>query len=70
LEPGEWHLDGQTVVRNGVSIAIVASVPVIRCELVNGWESRYYGQKTELPVLEIEVAEPGSLTTEITWKTL
>jgi len=70
LEPGEWHLDGQTVSRNGVSIEVEASVPVVRCGLVNGWQSRFYGQKTELPVLEIEVAEPGRLTTEITWNTL
>lgn len=70
LEPGEWDLDGQTLLLNEVSIAVVASMPVIRCELVSGWESRYYGEKTELPVLEIEVAEPGQLTTEITWNTL
>ncbi len=70
LEPGEWYLDGQTLLFNGVSIAVVTSMPVVRCELVNGWESRYYGLKTELPVLEIEVAEPGQLATEMTWNTL
>ena len=32
-------------------------------ELVTGWESLYYHQKTELPVLKIEVG-PGQWTLE------
>lgn len=70
LKPGSWELQGQTLVCDGVSIEVVSSMPVIRCELVTGWESRYYGQKSELPVLEIEVAEAGRLTTNITWNSL
>jgi hypothetical protein len=70
LEPGKWDLNGQRLLGNGTVIEVVTSMPVIRFELVIGWESRYYDQKTELPVLEIEVAEPGRLTTEITWNTL
>jgi hypothetical protein len=34
-----------------------------RLELTTGWESLYYQQKTELPVLEIEVG-PGKWTIE------
>jgi hypothetical protein len=70
LEPGKWDLNGQRLLCNGTVIEVVTSMPVIRFEIVIGWESRYYDQKTELPVLEIEVAEPGRLTTEITWNTL
>lgn len=70
LEPGSWALRGQTLIGDGVSIEVVTSMPVVRCELVTGWESRYYGQKFELPVLEIEVAEAGRLTTDITWNAL
>ncbi len=70
LEPGVWALDGQTVFHDSVSVEVVGSMPVVRCELIKGWESRYYGQKTELPVLEIEVAKPGQLTTKLTWNSL
>ncbi|WP_303285674.1 alginate lyase family protein [Marinobacter sp. SS8-8] len=70
LMPGEWKLKGQTATMGDVSIAVIASVPIVRCKLVEGWESRYYGQKTPLPVLEVGLAKPGHLTTEITWGTL
>jgi len=70
LEPGSCALQGQRLICDGVSIEVVASMPVVRCELVTGWESRYYGQKSELPVLEIEVAEAGRLTTDITWDSI
>jgi hypothetical protein len=40
--------------------------PITRLELVSGWESRYYGAKSPLPVLEVSVAQaPATLTTSI-----
>ena len=46
-------------------LRVLASQPIVRIEIVEGWESRYYSQKTPIPVLEVEVAEAGTLTTEL-----
>lgn len=67
LAPGAWQVDGDRA-RNGTHVLRVqADVPIVRFELTTGWESRYYLEKTELPVLEIEVDRPGTLMTEYRW---
>ena len=67
LAPGAWQIDGACV-RNGPHVLHVqADVPLVRFELTTGWESRYYLEKTELPVLEIEVDRPGTLMSEYRW---
>ncbi|MNF17638.1 hypothetical protein D3C80_2212560 [compost metagenome] len=48
-------------------LTLEASMPIARFELVEGWESRYYLDKEQIPVLEIEVHQPVSLTTEYRW---
>jgi len=67
LQPGDWEVSGHSVALRGVKIEVSADVPLKRVELVEGWESRYYGLKTPLPVLEVEVARVGHLVTDITW---
>lgn len=74
LIPGEWHfessLDGLCLTLNGgrqFSLCISANVPFTRCELVEGWESRHYLEKTPLPVLEVEIQQAGTLTTQLHW---
>jgi len=74
LAPGEWQLvllaDGPRVTRTGqhpVTLKVTSSVPITRAEMVEGWESRHYLEKTPLPVLEIEVRQAGTLTTELDW---
>lgn len=70
LRPGEWLLDGTRVSCAGVILQISSSVPIKRLELVKGWESRYYQQKTAVVVLEVEIDQPGELLTEIYWELL
>ena len=72
LKPGEWTVDAdaQCIQLDGFSLAVATTVPVKRFELVEGWESRYYLQKTPLPVLEIEIDQPGELITTIEWMTV
>lgn len=70
LEPGNWDLNGLTAKNENLTIAVTSTTEIVRCEIVDGFESRYYGRKTKLPVFELEVAEPGCLTTEITWDTI
>jgi len=66
LAPGNWHLNGQNCCGDAADISVKSSVPITRCELVDGWESHHYLEKTGLPVLEIEVgAEVTKLVTKI-----
>jgi hypothetical protein len=67
LMPGDWRLDGSRARLGPFELEIRSSVPITRMELVRGWESRYYGSKTPLPVLEVEVNEPGSIWTRFAW---
>ena len=53
--------DGEHLIR------ITADVPIADIRLVTGWESRYYFKKTQLPVLEVEMHQQGSLTMEYYW---
>ncbi len=64
LQPGEWQIDGLTINNGKHHISIRSTAPIIRFEITQGWESRYYLQKTALPVLEIEIHQAAELTTE------
>lgn len=74
LPPGNWRLEGaQSAPRLTLAdpgspvLAVNVNVAITRCELVQGWESRHYLEKTPVPVLEVEIQQPGTLTTEIYW---
>ena len=74
LIPGKWTLrcennqvEVSLEIQQQISLLVSSDVPMLRAELVTGWESRYYLQKTELPVLEIEINQPGRLTTQVSW---
>lgn len=67
LEPGQWRVEGTSLCNGEHRLRLEASMPIARFELVEGWESRYYLDKEQIPVLEIEVHQPGSLTTEYRW---
>jgi hypothetical protein len=76
LQPGDWRLvrspQGLQLVLGSegvVTIGVSSTVPVLRGELVQGWESRHYLEKTPVPVLEVEVKQSGTLTTEVNWAT-
>ena len=49
------------------TITVQATMPITRCEIVQGWESLHYLEKTPVSVLEIEFQRPGNLTTEYRW---
>jgi len=74
LMPGDWHFesspDGPRLTLHGgreFSLNVLADVPISRCELVEGGESRHYLEKTPVPVLEVEIQQPGTLTTQLHW---
>lgn len=59
--PGGWQC-------GELSIQIAAAdMPIVRMEIVEGWESRYYLQRTALPVIEVEVDQPGAIYTDFLW---
>jgi hypothetical protein len=67
LLPGKWQRMGEGVGNGRVTIQITADVPIVRQEIVEGWESRYYMQREPIPVLEVEIAQPGRLETMLCW---
>lgn len=69
LAPGDWSLqNGLCFVRGDRMVSLSATARIIRCELVEGRESRHYLEETPLPVVEIEVAGPCVITTDVRWR--
>lgn len=69
LAPGDWrHREGACFVCGDRMISLSATARILRCELVEGRESRHYLERTPLPVLEVEVAGPCVLTTHVRWR--
>ena len=79
LIPGDWSICSSikaseysiecsgTVNGKTHTLTVRSSVPIMRHEIVEGWESRHYFEKTKIPVVEIEVTQPGKLITEYSW---
>jgi hypothetical protein len=74
LAPDEWHIahtqDGVSLNRSRQSpivLTVRSASAIVRAEIVEGWESRHYLEKTPVQVLEIAIRQPGTLTTEIRW---
>lgn len=68
LAPGEWIIEGNKVTNHLHTIIIDSNVEIKRFELVEGNESRYYYQESSIPVLEVEVASDGKITTEYKYR--
>jgi len=66
LAPENWKLNDYGCSSKIASLKVSANVTLQRFELVEGFESRYYMEKTSLPVLEIEVNKDAEVITEIT----
>ncbi len=75
LAPGNWRLEISddclrlVDVGAGVKFQLIVqtTAPVVRAELLVGWESRFYMRKAPIPVLEVEVHKACSLITEFRW---
>jgi hypothetical protein len=66
LCPADWHLEAQELVAPIARLHFSCDQPIRRIQLLQGWESRFYGKKTELPVLELEpVQAPAKIITLI-----
>lgn len=67
LIPDEWKLTGNNLTNGKISITISSSMPIKRISLTTGEESRYYLQKNQIPVLEVEIDQAATLTTTISF---
>lgn len=65
--PGEWHFVDGAWTQGRFTVFVRAEMPILRMELVEGWESRYYLKRDPIPVLEVEVEQAGYLHSEFTW---
>ena len=65
LIPAEWLLKEKTLTSEYCSITFDADVEIKRLELTSGKESRYYYKESSLPVIELEIHEAGTITTEV-----
>jgi hypothetical protein len=68
LSPGEWTVTDDGATSSVLTVGVGSGAPIVRRELVEGQESRFYARRTPLPVLEIEVDEPTTLVTELAWR--
>jgi len=78
LSPSKWNIssDGnqyfcesdEASINNSLKKIVVSSnVPIVRCEIVQGWESRFYQEKRQAAILEVEVMQYGNITTDFNW---
>nr|WP_306674576.1 heparinase II/III family protein [Endozoicomonas sp. ISHI1] len=63
LMPGNWSLDDNQLSLDGIRLTINSHSTLTRIELITGFESRHYGEKTPLPVLEVEVNTCSTIET-------
>lgn len=70
LIPGQWKLNlrGCSLTNGNQTLCIVSQNKITRFELVEAWESLYYGKKEKVPVLEVEINKPGIIKTTFLWK--
>lgn len=64
LSPGNWILIDNECRLQDSSFCLRIKADNAAIKLIKGLESRYYLQKTEIPVLEITLLTPGTVTTE------
>ena len=69
LAPNDWRVEQNCCVGALADLKIESTVPIRSSELVEGWESTYYLQRSPLPVWEINVGPgPATLTTYVKLK--
>jgi Heparinase II/III-like protein/Heparinase II/III N-terminus len=65
LCPGDWRLVGNRVEFGRYQLTVESNSPAMSVRLVDGSESRYYLQKSPLPVFEIDLPVPATVWTRI-----
>lgn len=64
----DWKLEGQAISSGTIRIAMTCDKSLNGFQLAEGFESRYYGKKSSIPVLETEIIEDAEIITKINWQ--
>lgn len=67
LAPGDWRIIDNLITDGRHHLTVNADMPLLSIELVVGWESRHYLERTPLPVLEVVFGQPGRIITDYRW---
>jgi len=63
----DWKIEDQAVISSQFRLEVSSNVKIKRFEIVDGFESRHYWEKSQLLVLEVEIDRPGNITTVFYW---
>jgi hypothetical protein len=63
----KWRVIGFEVSDGQHALKFSASSNIESIRLTEGWESRFYFQKSKIPIIEVVLTEPGRLTMEYQW---
>ena len=67
LKPGDYRLEGNTVIGQDVRLSFSSTDADIDAQLVSGWESLFYLHRSRIPVLQVTLRSPTTLETEVTF---
>jgi hypothetical protein len=67
LSPRNWKLEGQSVFDNGIELNIQSTLQPLPISLIIAPESRYYLQKTCIPVIQVLVDQPTVIITRVSF---
>jgi hypothetical protein len=68
LQPMSWQLTDGVFRAEGDELRVSAGDRPLAMRLVEGWESRYYGRRTPVPIAEVTMGEPGVIESVYRWR--
>lgn len=63
-----WQINGRTLKANQILLSVFSTEDLDSVNLVQGFDSRYYGQKKSISVLEVVVSKQAKIITTIGWQ--
>jgi hypothetical protein len=63
-----WQLTDGVFRAEGDELRVSAGDRPLAMRLVEGWESRYYGRRTPVPIAEVTMGEPGVIESVYRWR--
>lgn len=64
----DWQISENILKSENFTLQVTSDQNLKSIALAEGFESRYYGQKSSLPVLEVEVVGDAEIITTISWQ--
>lgn len=67
LKPGNWKVDGSRVINENIVIEITSDEVYVELKLGKTWESRFYQNEQEIPLLSVTIKKPAVIITRINY---